>query len=188
MDLTKIIAISGYPGLFRVIAQANNGIIVESLVDKKRMPAYSHYKISALEDISIFTSGDDVPLKDVFRKIRDKQAGQPAIGAKASNEELKAFFEAVLPEYDRERVHVSDMKKAVSWYNILQANDLLKEVEAADDKAAEGKSEEKVAADKPAKKAPAKKATAKVKAEGNAAKPVTTKAPRKTATVRKTGA
>ncbi|MFN5830980.1 MAG: DUF5606 domain-containing protein, partial [Bacteroidota bacterium] len=76
MDISKIIAISGYPGLFKVVAQAHNGIIVESLIDKKRMQAFSTYKISALEDISIFTTGDDVPLKDVFKKILDKEKGQ----------------------------------------------------------------------------------------------------------------
>jgi hypothetical protein len=100
-----------------VVAQAHNGIIVESLIDKKRMQAFSTYKISALEDISIFTTSDDVPLKDVFKKILDKEKGQPTPDAKANNDDLKAYMAGVLPDYDKERVHVSDIKKLITWYN-----------------------------------------------------------------------
>ncbi|MFY8029725.1 MAG: DUF5606 domain-containing protein, partial [Bacteroidia bacterium] len=125
MDISKIIAISGYPGLFKVVAQAHNGIIVESLIDKKRMQAFSTYKISALEDISIFTTGDDVPLKDVFKKILDKEKGQTSTDAKANNDDLKAYMAGVLPDYDKERVHVSDIKKLITWYNLLEKNGML---------------------------------------------------------------
>ncbi len=131
MDISKIIAISGYPGLFKVVAQAHNGIIVESLIDKKRMQAFSTFKISALEDISIFTTGDDMPLKDVLKKMFEAEKGQAAIDAKATNEDLKAYLKNILPNYDAERVHVSDIKKLITWYNLLEKHDMLKETAAA---------------------------------------------------------
>lgn len=183
MDLSKIIAISGYPGLFKVVAQAHNGIIVESLIDQRRMQAFSSYKISALDDISIFTTGDDVPLKEVLTKVFEKENGGESLGLKATNEELKAYMKVVLPDYDEARVHVSDIKKLVSWYALLLKNDLLKTT------IEEKKVEEIEGEDKPkVKKAAAKSAT--VKAKGEAAKPkvTATKGARKTATVRKNGA
>ena len=114
------------PGIFKVVAQTKAGLIVESLIDKKRIPAYSTYKISSLDDISVFTSGEDLPLKTVMQKIADKQNNTPAIDNKSSDEDLKKYFESVLPEYDKERVHASDIKKMIGWYNLLQKNDLLK--------------------------------------------------------------
>src|SRR3989304_7331054 len=125
MDITKVIAISGFPGLYKVIAQASNGFIVESLIDKKRMPAYSSYKISGLSDISMFTTGDDKPLKAVLQAIFDKQAGAAAPDHKSSDEEVKKYFAGVVPDLDKERVRISDMKKALQWYNILQKTELL---------------------------------------------------------------
>ena len=139
MDITKVIAISGFPGLYKVIAQATNGLIVESLVDKKRMPAYSSYKISGLDDISIFTTGEDKPLKAVLQAIFDKENGGPALEHKSSDEEVKTYFVAVVPDYDKERVRISDMKKALQWYNILQKTELLT--------AAEPKEEDKLTLD-----------------------------------------
>lgn len=140
MNITKVIAISGFPGLYKVVAQANNGLIVESLTDKKRMPAYSSYKISGMEDISMFTTGEDKPLKEIFKAIFEKENGGPALDHKASDEEIKKYFAAVVPEYDKERVRVSDMRKAVQWYNILQKTELLT--------AAEPTEEEKLSLDK----------------------------------------
>jgi hypothetical protein len=186
MDLSKIIAISGYPGLFKVVAQAHNGIIVESLIDKKRMQAFSTFKISALEDISIFTTGDDMPLKDVLKLMFDVEKGQAKIDPKAGNEELKAYLKNVLPNYDAERVHVSDIKKLITWYNLLEKNDLLKETEA------ENKTENTsaVTEEKPKVKKVASKTAAKAKPDGAATKAgaANTKGARKTVTVRKTGA
>src|SRR5262245_60194295 len=106
MDLSGIISISGMPGLYKVVAQSKAGLIVESLIDKKRIPAYSSYKISALEDISIFTTGDDMPLSDVFQKIHDKEKGGAAVAYKASDNELKTYFGEALPEYDHDRVYI----------------------------------------------------------------------------------
>ena len=182
MDISKIIAISGYPGLFRVVAQAHNGIIVESLIDKKRMQAFSTYKISALEDISIFTTGEDMPLKDVLKKMFETEKGQATIDAKASNEELKAYMKKMLPDYDNEKVHVSYIKKLINWYNLLEKNDMLKSTEEV-----KVDSTEKTAEEKPKVKKAAAKTAAKAKPDGATAK-ANTKGARKTVTVRKTGA
>ena len=115
MELKEILAISGQPGLYKYVAQSSHGVIVESLSDGKRMNAASNSKVSALTEISIFTEGEDIPLAEVFTKIYE----QPAISHKEAPEKLKAYFAEVLPEYDRDRVHVSDMKKVFSWFNTL---------------------------------------------------------------------
>ncbi len=128
MDLTGVISISGVAGLHKVIAQTKSGVIVESLADKKRFPAYSSSKISALEDISIYTTGEDLPLKDALQKIFDKEKGGPAPEPKTSDAELLKYFAAVLPDYDKERVHTSDVRKLINWYNLLQKTDLLTKV------------------------------------------------------------
>ncbi len=129
MDLSGIIAIAGMSGLFKVIAQTKNGLIVESLIDKKRVQAFSTHKISALEDVSIYSTGDDVPLKDVFQKIYDKEKGAACIDHKSADAELKKYFKAAFAEYDEERVYVSDIKKVLSWYNSLQKDGLLEKKE-----------------------------------------------------------
>lgn len=122
--LKGIMSISGQPGLFKLVAEAKNSIIVESLVTGKRMPAYSTSKISALEDIAIFTETAEVPLKEVLKSISEKENGGQAT-VKGSGNELKNYFEEVLPEYDKDRVYVSDMKKVIQWYNLLQSKELL---------------------------------------------------------------
>ncbi len=125
MNLKDILAISGYPGLFKYVSQAKNGIIVESLIDKKRMPAYASAKVSALEDIAIFTEDAEVPLGEIFSKIFEKESGGLAIDAKSSPEKIMAYFETVLPDFDKKRVYSSDIKKVISWYNILHGLNLL---------------------------------------------------------------
>ena len=125
MKLKDILSISGEGGLFRFIAQGKNSIIVEHLETKKRSAAHATAKVSSLTDISIFTENEDVPLGIVFDKIFDKQGGEAAISHKSNPEELKDFFGSVLPEYDRDRVYVSDIKKLVNWYNILHSLDML---------------------------------------------------------------
>lgn len=141
-------AISGYPGLFKHISQGRNGIIVESLIDKKRMPAYASMKVSALEDIAIFTEEGEVPLKVVLKRIYEKESGGASIDSKASAQDIKNYFESVVPEYDKERVYVSDMKKLISWYNILQSLNMLEfkeeEEPASDDGIKETEPEEEV--------------------------------------------
>jgi len=131
--LKGILAISGYPGLFKMISNSKNALIVESLIDKKRMPAYASAKISALEDIAIFTDEGDVPLTDVIVSIKEKENGEKAISHKASGNELKAYLSEILPNYDEDRVYVSDMKKIFQWYNLLQENGLLENVDSEEE-------------------------------------------------------
>jgi hypothetical protein len=122
MALKDILSISGHSGLFRYVSQARNGIIVEGLEDKKRMIAYSHYRVVSLGDIAIYTEDEEIPLREVFKKIYEKEQGGPAMGGKVDEKQLKSYFEQIVPQYDREKVHTSDMKKIVNWYNILQRN------------------------------------------------------------------
>ncbi len=119
MELNEILAISGQPGLYRYVAQSTRGVIVESLVDGRRMNAAANAKVSALTEISMFTEGDDIALADVFTRIYAHTGGKEAISHKEAPEKLKAAFAEVLPEYDRERVHVSDIKKCFAWFNVL---------------------------------------------------------------------
>lgn len=122
MELKDILAISGQPGLYKYVAQSTRGVIVESLLDGKRSNASASSRVSALTEISMFTEGDDIPLAEVFTRIYAHTGGKQAISHRESPEALKAFFAEVLPEYDRERVHLSDIKKCIkciSWYNIL---------------------------------------------------------------------
>jgi len=125
MDIKLIMSIAGHHGLYKYIAEGRNGVIVENLEDKKRINAYSSFKISSLSDIAIFTDSGEVALKEVLLKIKEKENAGPALGPKASSEELKKYLESILPDYDRERVYVSDIKKLISWYNILQKADML---------------------------------------------------------------
>jgi hypothetical protein len=122
MDLKEILSVSGKPGLFKTVAQTKTGVIIESLTDGKRIQAFASDKISSLGEISIFTKDEDLPLREVFRLIQEKNADQPAPEAKTNDSALKAFFETILPDYDRERVYVSHMRKLVQWYNLLLAN------------------------------------------------------------------
>ena len=123
--LKGILAISGQSGLFKLVAESKNNIIVESLDTGKRLPVYSSSKVSALEDIAIYTETADVPLKEVFRAISDKEEGKSALSHKSSGNELKSYFEDVMPEYDKDRVYVSDIKKVLLWYNTLLEKDML---------------------------------------------------------------
>jgi hypothetical protein len=126
MKLKDILAISGKGGLYKFVSQGRNGIIVESYDDKKRTVVHSSAKVSALEDIAIFTQNEEVPLADVLMKLYEKENGKETISHKSSPDELKGLLEEILPDYDKERVYVSDMKKLVQWYNILLKYDLLK--------------------------------------------------------------
>jgi hypothetical protein len=125
MDLSKILSIAGKNGLFKVVSQAKNAVIVESLNDGKRFPAFGHEKMSSLEEISVFTNGDDLALKEVFKAFFEKLEGKPAIDHKSDNNALKKFFLEMVPDFDQERVYVSDIKKMVSWYNTLLEQGLL---------------------------------------------------------------
>ena len=119
--LKTILSISGKPGLFKLISQAKNMLIVESLQTGKRQPACAHEKIISLGDIAIFTDEEDVPLSEVFNAIKEKENGAKVILdiKKADNETLRAYLAEVLPNFDRERVYPTDIKKLISWYNLL---------------------------------------------------------------------
>ena len=119
MELKDILAISGQPGLFKYVAQSQRGVIVESLLDGKRMNASATARVSSLTEISMFTEGEDIPLTDVFTNIWNYTEGKEIISHKESADKIQAEFAKVLPEYDRDRVHVSDMKKCFAWYNLL---------------------------------------------------------------------
>lgn len=117
-----ILAISGYSGLFKLVSQAKNGVIVESLIDGKRMPAYTSAKISALEDISMYKMDGDILLGEVFAEIFEKDMNvDPKSDAKA----LKAAFKEVVPDFDEERVYVSDIKKVFAWYRLLKEKEII---------------------------------------------------------------
>ncbi|MCG3167702.1 MAG: hypothetical protein POELPBGB_03496 [Bacteroidia bacterium] len=135
MDISEIVSITGQSGLFKVISQTKNGFIAESLTDKRRIPVYATQKVIALENISIFTTGDDQPLEDVLKKAFELYKGAKSLdAAKASNDELKKEMEKVLPEYDKERVYVSDIKKFFQWYNMLHDAGQLTKEKKADEK------------------------------------------------------
>jgi hypothetical protein len=119
--LNTILSISGKPGLYRLLSQGKNMLIVESLTDKKRIPAYGNEKIISLADIAMYTDDEEVPLRQVLENMKNKEnGGKASIDAKkASADELRAYLAEVLPNFDRDRVYVGDIKKLVSWYNIL---------------------------------------------------------------------
>ncbi len=123
--LKGILSISGQSGLFKLVAESKNNIIVESLETQKRIPVHSTSKVSALEDIAIYTDESDVPLKEIFKAISDKENGGSALSHKSSGNELKKYFGEVVPDYDRDRVYVSDIKKVLQWYNVLQEKEML---------------------------------------------------------------
>ena len=162
MNLKDILAISGEQGLFRFIAQGKNSIIVEHLETKKRSSAFGSAKVSSLEDIAIFTENEDMPLSKVFDLIWEKANGGEAIDPKSSNDSLKAWFGEVLPEYDKDKVYTSDIRKVALWYNSLHRLNMLIKEEPEEKKAEADAAAEKE--EKPEEKAPKKKKKASGKA------------------------
>ena len=126
MNLEGILSISGKPGLFKMVSQAQNTIVVESLTDKKRMPLYASHQVSALEDIGIYTYTDTVPLSDIFDAIAKKENGAACLSHKSPKDEMFAWMREVLPEFDEDQVYHSDIKKLAQWYNVLQEQGLIK--------------------------------------------------------------
>jgi len=159
MNLKDILSISGEPGLFRFIAQGKNAIIIEHLETKKRSSAHGSAKVSSLEDIAIFTTTEDMPLGKVFDLIHENSNGGPAVDSKSDTVVLKKWFEGILPEYSKDKVYPSDIKKVAQWYNILHKLNLL----VNDEPVAEAAEEKEVASKEEPKKT--KKAAAKKKAE-----------------------
>jgi hypothetical protein len=134
IKLKDFLSISGKGGLFKFIAQARNGIVVESLEEKKRHVAPATARVSSLEDIAIYTMEDELPLSDIFYLIHEKSEGKEVVSHKAPVEELKSYFKELVPEYDEERVYVSDIKKVFQWYNQLKKNDLLEVIDKEEEK------------------------------------------------------
>ena len=134
IQLKDMLAISGKGGLFKYIAQARNGIVVESLEDQKRHVAPATARVSSLEDIAIFTVTEEIPLADIFFMIYEKSDGKETTSHKAAPEELKSSFKELVPEYDEDRVYVSDIRKVFLWYNQLHQHKLLEVIQKEEDK------------------------------------------------------
>jgi hypothetical protein len=179
IDLTGIISISGQPGLFKIVAQSKNGVIVEGLADKKRLNIYSSTKVSTLSDISMFTSGEDKPIEEIMTSVFEKEKGGPALDSKQDDKAVEKYFAEILPEYDKDRVYVSNMRKLFGWYNALQTTGNLKEKEESK----EGDEKNKAAIALEEKN----KANIKKTNTRDAAKAKTSAGVKKTTGVRKTG-
>ena len=129
--LKEILSVAGKPGLFKLVSQGKNMLIVESLLDCKRIPAYTKDKVVSLGDIAIFTETEEIPLGQVLETVKIKENGSAcSIDAKADNDKLRKYMGEILPDYDRDRVYPSDIRKLINWYNILinaQITDFLAE-------------------------------------------------------------
>lgn len=119
MSLEKIMSISGKPGLFELKNQTRSGFLAESLLDGKKINVSARHNVSLLSEIAIYTTSEELPLREVFKKISEKENGGEAINHKVSKDELEEYFFGVLPDYDEDRVYASDIKKVVQWYNLL---------------------------------------------------------------------
>ena len=140
MDLTldKILAISQKPGLYRLLTQTRSGLLAESLSDGKKISVNIRNNISVLSEIAVYTLTEELPLQEVFKKIRDKENGEStSISHKSSRDDLEEYFFSILPDYDEDRVYASDIKKIIQWYNILQSNDLLAALDSDGDQSEE---------------------------------------------------
>lgn len=125
MDLSKIMTISGKGGLYKVISETRTGMLAESITDGRKVPVFATDRSSMLEDISVFTTEGEMPLKEVLWKIFEHEGGKLSIDFKTDTDAVKKKFEEVLPEYDKDRVYFSDIKKIFSWYNLLLEKDMI---------------------------------------------------------------
>ena len=197
-SLKGIIAISGKPGLYKVIAQGTQNVIVESLTDRKRSPAYSSSKISSLEEITMYTTDeDDMPLPQIVQAIYEKENGGPCVDVK-DEAKHRGYFKEVVPNYDEEKVYNSDIKKLFSWYSLMLSSGELKRIaeealKAADDSKAEtekvvAKEEKTTEKESDAKAEKKAKPAAKAKVAKAEAKPkIKADSKAKAPAVRKTG-
>ncbi|MBP5210229.1 MAG: DUF5606 domain-containing protein [Bacteroidales bacterium] len=162
-DLKKVLSVSGQPGLWLYLAQAKNGVIVESLVTKHRTQFGSNARITTLEDVSIYTNSGEVTLKQVFLDMKAKLGAGQAPSSKTDDKAIKAFFGEVIPDYDQDKFYVSHMKKVLDWYNVLNEFATIDFVEEEEEKSEDVKQETE-APKEAAKKPAAKKETTKAKA------------------------
>lgn len=134
MALEKILSIGGRPGLYKLVTQTRSGFVGESLLDGKRLTVGLRNNVSILSEIAIYTLDKEVPLREVFQKIKEKEGGKKtSVGHKAEKIELEEYFFGILPDYDEDRVYASDIKKIIQWYNILVEKDLTNFVEAPEE-------------------------------------------------------
>jgi hypothetical protein len=119
MDISKILSIAGRPGLWEMKAQTRGGVLAESLIDGRKIPVNIKHNISILSEIAIYTYAEEVPLREVFQKIAEKENFEKSMDPKSSKDALVAYFREILPEFDEDRVYASDIKKVVQWYNLL---------------------------------------------------------------------
>lgn len=158
MNLEKILSISGKPGLYELKVQMRSGFIAESLLDGKKITVVMKTNVSLLSEISMYTITEEKPLTEVMRAIAIKEDNGPAISHKEDNNKLVAYFSEILPDYDQERVYVSDIKKVLNWYNLLQSKGLVSKEEPVIENAEAIKEQIVEEVKAPAKKAKAKKA------------------------------
>ncbi|MEN1784481.1 MAG: DUF5606 domain-containing protein [Bacteroidota bacterium] len=126
MTLDKILSIGGKPGLFKLLTQTRTGFVGESLLDGKRVSVGLRNNVSVLAEIAVYTLEEEVPLREVFQKIKDKEAGgKTAVHHKDDKLKLEEYFFEILPNYDEDRVYASDIKKIIQWYNILHDNGIV---------------------------------------------------------------
>ena len=157
MELEKVLAITGKPGLYSLKLQTRSGFVAESLLDGKKITVGMRNNVSLLSEISMYTHTEEKPLAEVMRNIAKKENNGPAMSHKEDNAKLMAYFKEVLPDYDEDRVYPSDIKKVLNWYNLLQAKGLVSSEEPKKGKAAKAADEAEPAAEAEAK-SPAKKA------------------------------
>jgi hypothetical protein len=163
MEYREIVAVTGLSGLYQLVTTKSDGAIVRSVADKQtKFISARQHNVTPLESIEVYTTGENVRLHDVFRKMQEHEGTMALVDVKvANNDTIKKYFKSIFPEFDEERVYVSDMKKMVKWYEVLKANDMLRfpeETEATEDGGAAPATTEPAAEEKPAKKAAKKKA------------------------------
>ena len=142
MSLDKVLSISGKPGLYKLITQTRGGFVAESLTDKKRISVSIQNNVSVLSEIAIYTLTEEVPLKQVFKNIKDKENGkESSVSPKDSKDKLEEYFFDVLPDYDEDRVYASDIKKVIQWYNLLHKYDMLDELDSEENENASDEEE-----------------------------------------------
>ena len=160
--LKKILSVSGKPGLYQMVSQGKNMLIIESLTDKKRIPAYARDKVISLGDIAIYTNEKEVPLYEILNSVKQKENGQKVSIelSKASPDELRAYLAELLPDFDRERVYPTDIKRLLTWYNLLLEAGIT-EYEPQEEKQEKKEETAETAVEEPKKATPQKTVRAK---------------------------
>ena len=153
MKLDKVLSISGKPGLYELKAQTRGGFVAESMLDGKKISVNMRHNVSLLSEIAIYTYSEEVPLREVFQKIYDKENGGEAISHKESKDKLEEYFKEVLPDYDEERVYPSDIKKIFQWYNLLVSKGVTDFSKTEENDVEASASEASTSAEKPSEKA-----------------------------------